>query len=418
MSLTPEQRRERTRFNFEVVSYAALIVSSIVAVAIALRPSAPAPERPRKPAEEKVIIEVEPAIGPNGIQGWSQEAVDAMRDWTDQQQQFRVISKATGAPSTRDNSKSNVRLWKLTALNVANPPPNGPQLTGDCTSWSSCHAIEDTQSAHAALADPGNWGRAFPPWLYGAGRQWIWKKQILGPLPAEGCSVGANARAAMEFGVLSWEEARQAGYEYSGEQADLWGSIGPPEKLKAIAARHKLGGASPMKDSTDCMNALCNGYGIASGGDFTPPLDARGNATFRQADGRLVADNAALRMRWDSRWHHALAIDGYDGTGSVAYFHIQNSWFPQSHPSPIDDSPPCGFWVTAETVDYMCKGCTMPDGRRCPDTWAFCDFEGFVERAPAVDLFSIPDSDVPSLLPKDDEPAASPAAPSKTQVAP
>ena len=270
-----------------------------------------------------------------------------------------------------DNSRANVRLWKLTSLLVMPLPPNGPQLTGDCTSWSCAHAIEATQSGQFVAAG-GEWRRIFPAWSYAVGRQWVWRKEIVGRMPSQGCSVGAVLRGAVEFGVLSWDEAEAAGFQYSGSLADQWGNGGPPERLKPMAAKHKLGVVAQLKSAADLRDAVCNGYGTAFGSDFT-------GGNFHTRDGRIVADNIAPRTSVNQRWHHALCCDGYDGTAAGGpLYHIQNSWYPESHPAPIDDSPACGFWVDEASIEYI-----VAQG----DAWAASDFQGFVERRDQIDLF-------------------------------
>lgn len=389
-----KEKRERVRSALENAFYCVSILATIGGIwythARVSRDAKPAQADP-----QRVIIEIEQLAAP-GPMGWSPAAAADMEPWAKEQDLFRIVAQGTGETVAQDNSKANVRLWKLTALNVAQPPPNGPQLTGDCTSWSGCHAMEDTQGAQLGLLGGGPWKRLFPPFQYGVGRQ-IWKKSIVGPIPDEGCSVGAIARSAIEVGTLSWEEAKEAGYEYSGQLADEWGRRGPPQKLLAIAAQHKLGSAAQMKSAFDVRDAICNGYGVAVGSDFTA-----GN--YHKADGRIVADNIAPRIGENQRWKHALAIDGYDGTGSQPYYHIQNSWYPTSHPAPIDDSPVCGFWVTESTVTYMVHSMN--------DAWSFSDFAGFVERPQPVDLFSAPLRDAPASV----NPEAT--QPSKTRMSP
>jgi len=304
--------------------------------------------------------------------GWSPQAVSDLAPWAEQQGQFELVARDGGPPVWQDNVRANVRLWKLTELLVGQPPPNGPQLTGDCTSWSSAHAIEKTQSSQLAAVG-GEWKRIFPAWSYGVGRVWIWRKEISGPMPSQGCSVGAVLRGAVEFGVLSWEDAEAAGHKYSGQLADRWGNSGPPAELKAIAAKHKLGAIAQLKSAAELRDAVCNGYGTAFGSDFT-------GGNFRTRDGRIVADNIASRLSVRQRWQHALCCDGYDGTAPGGpYYHIQNSWYPESHPAPVDDSPVCGFWVDEASIEYIV---------RQGDAWATGDFDGFVERRNEIDLFS------------------------------
>ncbi len=331
----------------------------------------PAVQFDKPPAASNVVL----GDAVPGPMGWSPESRDALSEWTAQQAAFQLVSRDTGEPVSQDNSKSNVRLWELKRLVVSDAPPNGPQLTGDCTSWSSAHAIEETQASQV-FNRGGQWKRVFPPWLYGAGRVWVWRKQISGPMPSAGCSVAAVAKAAQDYGVLSWEDAEAAGYKYSGQLADQWGQSGPPTKLKDIAAKHKLGTVAPLRTAAELRDAVCNGYGTAFGSDFT-------GGKFRTVDNRIVCDNITPQIGRNAPgvWHHALCCDGYDGTApNGPWYHIQNSWYPTSHPTPIDGSPACGFWVAESTIEYIVQQ---------NDAFAFSDFEGFVERRDELDLFNV-----------------------------
>jgi hypothetical protein len=325
-----------------------------------------------KPAPVIIVPMDPPRVEP---QGWVPESRDDLQVWTNQQRKFQVVSRA-GQPVWQDNSKANVRLWALQDLVFQPPPPNGPQLTGDCTSWASTDAVEKTQAAQC-VARGGKWRRLFPPFSYGVGRVEIWQKEIIGRMPAEGCSVAAIARGMQEFGLLAWEDARDPSgrpYEYNGRLADDWGRNGPPRHLYAIAAKNKIQTIAPVRSAAEARDAIANGYGIACGSDFTA-----GN--FRVVDGRLVADNIALRLRWDQRWHHALSIDGYDGTApSGAMFHIQNSWHPTSHPAPVDGTPVCAFWVYATSVEYIISQ---------KDTIAFSRFESFEAQNEQLEMFGL-----------------------------
>lgn len=305
--------------------------------------------------------------------GWSPESRDALVEWTAQQSAFQLISRDTGEPVSQDNVRANVRLWELKRLVVRELPPNGPQLTGDCTSWASAHAIEATQASQV-FGRGGSFERVFPAWLYGVGRVKVWRQQISGSMPSQGCSVAAVAKAAQDYGVLAWDEATAAGYDYNGNLADQWGRSGPPIKLYALAAQHKLGTVAPLRSADELRDAVCNGYGTAFGSDFT-------GGNFRQVDGRIVCDNVAARTAERDRWHHAMCCDGYDGTApNGPWYHIQNSWYPTSHPAPIDGSPVCGFWVSESTIAYIVAQ---------RDAFAFSDFEGFVDRRDQLDLFNL-----------------------------
>ena len=297
---------------------------------------------------------------PSSFNGWSPEAVEATRTWAAAQPLFQIVD-AAGEPVSQDNAKLNVRLWLLEDLANGQRLPQIAQETGDCTSWGAANAIHATQASQIAAGTPASFQRIFPPWIYGAGRVWVWKKRVVGPLPSEGCSGAAVAQAAQTYGVLTWADAEAAGYKYSGKLADQWGRSGPPEKLKELAAKHKVKTVANVTTADQVRDAICNGYGVTEASRWGNP----GNK-YKTQDGRIVATRSGV-------WGHQMCIDGYDGSSPSGkiYFHIQNSWFPDSHPKPIDDSPVCGFWVEPDEVEYMLAA---------GDCWAYSDFEGFVAR--------------------------------------
>lgn len=313
------------------------------------------------------LIATHTTIPPAHLHGWVPAARDDMRGWTSSQAPFQLVS--FGEPVWQENSRANVRLYAIQDLVCGSHPcpPNGPQLTGDCTSWSSVHAAERTMAVQA-VSRGGKWRRLFPAFSYGVGRVDIWRKTVVGRLPAQGCSVAAVAKGMVEIGVLAWDDALDPDgkpYVYSGRLADEWGRAGPPKHLYEVASRHKLGAAALLKSAAEARDALVNGYGVAGGSDFTP-----GN--FRVVDGRIVADNIASTMRYEQRWHHALCIDAYDGTApNGPWYHIQNSWHPTSHPAPVDGSPVCSFWIHENSMEYIAAQ---------GDTLALSDFESFESR--------------------------------------
>ena len=297
-------------------------------------------------------------------QGWV-EPCAPLRAWAAEQPRFQ-ITDASGEAASQNNERANVRLWLLEDLANGERLPQIAQETGDCTAWGASNAIHATQAGQIAAGNGGEFKRIFPCWLYGAGRQWVWKKVVVGPLPSEGCSGAAVAQAAKAFGVLTWADAEAAGYRYSGKLADDWGRNGPPEKLKALAAQHKVKTVANVTTVEQVRDAICNGYGVTEASRWGNPENR-----YETRDGRIVAKRSGV-------WGHQMAIDGYDGSSPSGrkYFHIQNSWYPDSHPKPIDDSPVCGFWVEEIDIEFMLAA---------GDCWAYSDFEGFPARN--VELF-------------------------------
>lgn len=299
--------------------------------------------------------------------GWAGPAAVAdLAPWIQSQPQFELIDE-TGQRVWQDNSSADVRLWQMVAHAGGEYPAPNYQETGDCTSWGGADAIVCTQGGQAEKGEALDIRRPFQPWLYGAGRVWIWAPQIGGVrrLPAAGCTGAAIARAAKEFGVVPYGTPGLP--EYSGELADQWGRKGPPEELKAIAAQHRVQTVSRITSTDEARDAVCNYYGFTVASSWGNP---RGR--YQKRDGRLVAQRTGV-------WNHQMCCNGYDGSSPSGrkYFHIQNSWPVSQHPQPIDDSPAGGFWIEAADLQDMLDA---------GDSWAFSDFEGFPARNKELDL--------------------------------
>jgi hypothetical protein len=252
-----------------------------------------------------------------------------------------------------DHVRKNIRLWDLIRRVRGDLFPNIPQQVGDCVSWGASNAIICTQAAQAAAGDPIVVERPSTLWLYGASRVLIGKGRLRG----DG-SVGAwAAQASVEPGVVSAEHPQMPAY--SGSEARKWGSQGPPKWAIEAAGNAKIGAIAQMKRPEDVVLALKNGYGVSVASNY-------GTRTIREQDGRMVA-------RWDASWAHQMCIDGYDGShpSGRRYFHFLNSWGPDAHSKPIDDSPPGGFWVPWDDVAKI-----LQQG----DTWSFGGFDGFKRR--------------------------------------
>lgn len=293
--------------------------------------------------------------------GWIAEAVPDGEEFVASMPPFQLVDE-DGRPIVQDNEKANVRQWVNLEKAAGAIPKNRPQQIGDCSSWATKHGIERDQGTEIAMGQPSEFMEVSSMFSYGIARVQISKRRFAGQ---DGCTVWANAQAAVQYGVLPESDAPP----YSGTIARQWGEKGPPADLIAKAAAYKVKTVALLKDGNDTRDAVCNGYGVAYAGRF-------GSKTFRTRDGRIVA------FPDGTTWRHAICIDGYDGSGDQAYFHLTNSWGETAHPEPIDGSPKGGFWVRFEDMDKAIRNADPRSGREWPDTWAFSSFSGF----PARDL--------------------------------
>lgn len=263
---------------------------------------------------------------------------------------FQIVDPVTGAPIVQDNSRANVRLWEYSkAVNGGKHLPNIAQQVGDCVSWGARNAIQYVQCVQIVRdGQRAEFHEVYAPFIYGVSRVIIGG----GRLKGDG-SVGAwAAEGSTRVGIIPSDFPGLL--PYSGKIAREWGKSGPPKELVAAAAKFRIKTTSLARSAEQMRDGICNGYGGTCASDF-------GSTDIRARDGRMVA-------RRNTRWMHQMCVDGYDGSGTQRYFHILNSWGPDAHPAPIDDSPPGGFWITWEDMEYIC---------RQGDSFIFSSFDGF-----------------------------------------
>lgn len=297
-----------------------------------------------------------PPVPPESL-GWAgPEAVEAASPIVEAMPEFQIVG------AVEDNSGKNVRLWEFTKrINGGKHTPNYPQQVGDCVSFGGKNVLEYLQARQICVNTPFHvmdgvtrgppieWRPVFPPYLYGYSRVVIGDGRLRG---SDG-SVGAwLAKGVQQGGVLPSDADGVP--EYSGAVARQWGDKGPPDGFVNVAREHLVRTVSQVRSADDVRDAICNGYPCTIASNF-------GTKTIREQDGRMVA-------RWDGRWMHQMAVVAYDGSGREPYFYILNSWGPSAHPQPLQGEPPGGFWVTAKTMDGICKQ---------GDSFAFSEMDGF-----------------------------------------
>lgn len=313
-----------------------------------------------------------PAPRADRQEGWAgPESLKHTEAWAKLQPRFELTDPDSGTPVWQDNQRARRCQWEaVKSANRGVMPPNVPQPVGDCSSRGAAHAIERTIAAQSQT-----FRRVAPHWLYGAGRVWSARGIFRG---GDGCNVAFMAQSARDYGILFQDDEGIPAYEARTIRA--WGNSGPPESLKPIAAERCVRRVAKLITTADVRDAVCNDYGVATGGRWGT---SDGNRGMYQRDGRWFA-------RRDSSWAHVVCIDGYDGSApSGPCYHITNSWGEQKFPQPIDGSPAGGYWVTEADIEFMVRD---------NDTWAFSDVDGFPARI-----------DLSPLRPKKAPPAGAPA---------
>lgn len=226
------------------------------------------------------------------------------------------------------------------------------QTTGDCVSHGSRNARDITRAVQILVnREPHGWfqiGATEP--TYGARGH-----------GGQGMSPAKAARFERDVGFLA--RTNYQGVvdltEYNGSIGAKWGSRGVPEKVQAECRKQKVGIIAAVRNQSDLMDAMFNGYGAHSG-QFAS-WSAKPNAKH-------------IHSRTSGGWAHDMAIVGYDDSKEHWPFRvwfIANSWGKwntpvKSWPKDFPPQPPGMIVTSAEDFD-VCMG----------DCWTYGSVDGF-----------------------------------------
>lgn len=250
-------------------------------------------------------------------------------------------------------------LWKFAKVaNGGKHIPTWKQGSGDCVSMGNSNAGAYLQGVRIGKdGRPETLKIPFPPHNYGASRVLIGKRQLgRGP----GSIGGWGAQASISYGVFPVDEAERQGFTYGKQLADNWGWNGPPQSTLDYSKQFRIKTVSQVKTWDDLRDALVFGF----------PVTVASNVGF---DGGSYDRDGKRWLRARGSWPHQMCFIGVeDRPGHIKGAYIINSWGADAHPKPLNDEPPGGFWVDAQTAHRM-----VSQG----DSWAYSDFDGF----PATD---------------------------------
>ncbi len=285
---------------------------------------------------------------PDAREGWAgPEAVKMAKPVVMGMPDFKIKGAAG------DNERKNVRLWTFAkAVNDGEHLKNIPQQVGDCVSWGVRNAVDYLACVQIARGPPASFKPSYAPYFYGISRVQVGGGRLRG----DG-SVGAWAAEGVRlYGVL--DASFNGVPKYSGRVAREWGRKGPPDKFIKEARQFPVKTVAPVRTADQVRDSVCNGYPVTIASDW----GGRHDQNLSRKHNRIV-------FRRSGRWMHQMCVIAYDGqTASEPLFYIINSWGPNAHPQPIDDSPPGGFWVRKQDIEYIV------DQR---DSFAFSQFVGF-----------------------------------------
>lgn len=227
------------------------------------------------------------------------------------------------------------------------------QTTGDCTSHCSRNAIDTTRATQICVENrPESFVvRSATEPTYGARGH-----------SGEGMSPATAAMFVSETGYLLRKKYEPVDLtKYDSRIGAGWGGRGVPDSVKELCRQQRVGVIRQITRVSDAVDALANGYAIASG-QFAAwaPAPNKDNIHPRAAGG----------------WSHAMATVGMDFTRKFwpfDVFFIQNSWGAWNKPlnNWPSDYPP---WVPGMIVTKAEDWQVCVNGGDC---YAYGNVDGF-----------------------------------------
>jgi hypothetical protein len=227
------------------------------------------------------------------------------------------------------------------------------QTTGDCTSHCSRNAIDTTRATQICIENqPESFVvRSATEPTYGARGH-----------AGEGMSPARAAMFVSETGFLLRKKYDAVDLaKYSSSIGTRWGSGGVPEEVKSLCRNNKVGVIRQLTRISDAVDALFNGYAIASG-------------QFASWSQHPSKDH--IHPRTAGGWSHAMATVGMDFTRKFwpfDVFFIQNSWGgwnqpPKEWPTDLPPWVPGMIVTKAEDWEVCVRG---------GDCYAYGNVDGF-----------------------------------------
>lgn len=267
--------------------------------------------------------------------------------------------------ATESSTGKRFVSWEAEKKVLGKFVPTLHQLQGSCVFQGFCGAIMRLMCIEIALGQREQF--KIPSLYYSYGL--IRKRSGMGNGRGDGATGSGAAESARLDGVCPIDKdgfgfPNPTIKDNNGQDELIWGekeewnySTGTivPEAAKQFAKDFVVKSTALVTSYEEVRDALANGY----------PVTVASNRGFKMQG---VADKGKLWGVPAGTWNHQMHFAAVDDDSKRPGAYCMNSWGPWVHGKPVDDAPPGGFWVDADTVTQMV---------RQQDSFAYSQFNGF-----------------------------------------
>jgi hypothetical protein len=241
------------------------------------------------------------------------------------------------------------------------------QPIGSCVGWGWSLAVQMLAACDICVRNEreGYGGRVLEAATYGFSR--VEARGLDSNYGGDGSYGAAAAKAVTKYGTL-YADRDYNGHTYKSADAKLergWGRDGVPDFLEPFAAERRVLEAVLVRNFTDVVKAVSNGYPVAICSTRAFHMKFTADAGGR---GGWLKPNPA------DRWPHCQMISGCFASGPRPWARVENSWG-DCYSGPVDERVPaafqrCGGKVDADEIDRMIGGSDS-------DSFAIAGYSGF-----------------------------------------
>ncbi len=284
-----------------------------------------------------------------------------MRTTEQHEQHERILAGMPrfAMPNYREE-KGRFALWDIAKqVNGGKHIPFAWQVTGSCVGAGGSNALRVLMRVEISQGDPEEYQEIWWPYTYGQSRK---RGGISGQ--GEGSMGSAWAEAIMKDGIFSITEAANLpafkdtdGWLQLSRGVEMdWSDGASKSSYASLGSKHPVKTTAQINNAAEAKAAIQNGYPITVASMFgTRGPQMRGNP------GVLIAE-------WDDEWSHQMSLnEAWDHPTEGLIFYDMNNWGPGAHPTDPNGAPPGGIYVTAKTVDRICRD----------EAFALSGFDGF-----------------------------------------